>query len=357
LSSVAQRVSEVTVGVDTHLDQHVAVAVDRAGRILGSGSFPASPRGYAALLAWAQRLGPVAMVGVEGTGAYGAGLARFLGRQGVRVVEVDRPDRKLRRLQGNSDPIDAEAAARAVLSGRAAGVAKTRDAAVEMIRSLRVARRGAVKARTQALNQLHALVLTAPDRLRERLRGLPGVRLVPTCAGLRPGDLLNPMAAAKYALRCLARRCQSLTEEIGGLDTQLRALVTAAAPHLLLVPGVGIEVAGQLLVTAGDNPDRLHTEASFARLCGVAPLQASSGRTARHRLNRGGDRQANNALYTIALCRMRRDPRTRAYVTRRTAEGLSKPEIIRCLKRYIAREIYRLLTPTPSLQQATLHPA
>jgi transposase len=280
---------------------------------------------------------------VEGTGSYGAALARHLGAAGHAVVEVDRPDRRTRRLQGKSDPVDAEAAARAVLAGTASGCPKAGDGRVEMIRSLRVARRSALKARTQATNQLLALVLTSPEELRASLRSMSLPRLVKVAARFRPGPLLDPAAATKLALRHLARRHAALSAEIAELDRALAQVVSEAAPGLLALPGVGTDVAGALLVAAGDNPERLSSEAAFARLCGVAPLPASSGKTNRHRLNRGGDRIANNALWRIVLVRMSSDPRTRNYVERRTKEGLSKKEIIRCLKRYVAREVYRRL--------------
>jgi transposase len=213
-----------------------------------------------------------------------------------------------------------------------------------------VARRGAVKARTQTVNQLKALLVSGPADLREELRELSTPVLIAACSQLQViGPLRDPDQAHRLALRRLARRHQQLTAEITAADADLKQLVTAAAPGLLELVGVGIEVAGQLLTTAGDNPARMRSEAAFAHLCGVAPIPASSGKTRRHRLNRGGDRGANNALYTIVLSRLRCDPRTRRYVDRRTAEGLTKPEIIRCLKRYLAREIYQvLLTPSPS---------
>ena len=337
----------VTVGVDTHRDLHVAVALNQHGGWLGARSFPTTPSGFAALMTWASSYGALGLIGIEGTGSYGAGLARWLRARGLTVVEIDRPDRRDRqgrRRRGKSDPTDAEAAARAVLAGTAVGQPKAADGRVEMIRLLRVARRSALKARTQAANQLHALVLTAPDPLRARLRGLTLERLVAVAAAFRPGPSLNtPLAATRLALKSLAGRYQQLTAEITTLDGQLSQLVATAAPALLAVKGVGPETAGALLVAAGDNPDRLRSEGAFARLCGVAPLPASSGRTTRHRLNRGGDRDANRALYLLVLGRMRWDPRTQAYVARRTAEGLSKPETIRCLKRYLAREVYRLL--------------
>ena len=353
MTSVEQVRSSVTVGVDTHADVHVAAAVDALGRFLGAGSFPTTAAGYGALLRWAQEFGAVERFGVEGTGAYGAGLARFLAARGQAVVEVDRPDRRTRRQRGKSDPVDAEAAARAVLAGTASGVPKARDGAVEMIRTLRVARSGALKGRTQAANQLHSLVTTAPEELRARLRRLGLAELVRACAALRPpGRLTGPVDACKLALRRIARRHQALSAEVAELDVALEALTEAAAPELVAVYGVGVEVAGQLLVTVGDNPERLRSEASFARLCGVAPLPASSGRTQRHRLDPRGDRHAHHALWRVAITRMAHDRRTRAYVERRTEEGLSK-EIIRCLKRSIAREVYRVLTRPPAPRPAT----
>jgi transposase len=338
----------VTVGVDTHADQHVAVALGPQGQWLGTRTFPATPRGYASLLQWADGFGQVDQIGIEGTGSYGAGLTRWLRAQGVVVREVERPkrqDRQGRRRRGKSDPTDAEAAARAVQAGTALGQPKAGDGAVEMIRALRVARRSAIKARTQAVNQLHGLLITAPDALRTSLHRLPVAQLVAVVQRLRPtAEPATPLAATKFALKSLAIRYSQLTREIAALDTLLSRLVASTAPALVAAKGIGVETAGALLVAAGDNPDRLRSEAAFARLCGVAPLPASSGRTTRHRLSRGGDRDANRALYLLAIGRMGWDERTRAYVRRRTAEGLSKAEIIRCLKRYIAREVYQLMT-------------
>lgn len=358
----------VTAGVDTHADAHVAAVIDPIGRHLGHHSFPATAVGYQQLMSWATSHGSVDKIGVEGTGAYGAGLARALTAAGLTVVEVDRPDRKTRRHQGKSDPIDAYAAARAAASGRASGTPKSRTGEVESIRVLRVARTGAVRARAKALTQLKALIATAPDALRAHLAGLDGSTLVTTCARLRPtrddapvpsphakrpprpGRLVDPTAATKRSLASIAARIQALGTEIADLDDDLHTLITPLAPTLLALQGVGLDVAGQLLVTAGDNPDRIGSEAAFAHLCGAAPIPASSGKTTRHRLNRGGDRAANAALYRIAICRLRWDPTTRAYAARRTTQGRTKPEIIRCLKRYIAREIYTAirtdLTPT-----------
>lgn len=334
----------VTVGVDTHLDTHVAVALDQVGRPLGQRSFAADPAGYRDLIRWGERLGVIEGFGIEGTGCYGAGLSRAVRQAGHRVVEVDRPDRRTRRARGKSDPVDAETAARAVLSGTATGTPKTRDGDVEAVRALRVARRGAVRIRIQVANQLHALVISAPEPLREKLRHLSTRHLVAAAAALRPGTGLDPTAATKHALRILARRYQDVEADIAALDELLEQLVPRACPRLLELFGVGIDTAGALMVSAGDNPGRLHSDPAFASLCGVAPLPANSGKTTgRHRLNRGGDRQANAALYRIVLCRLRYDPATRDYVQRRTKEGLTKPEIIRSLKRYIAREVRQAL--------------
>ena len=345
----------VTVGVDTHIDQHVGVALDQFGRRLGTRSVPTTPAGFATLLAWAAGFGVIERIGIEGTGSYGAGLARWLGARGLTIVEVERPHRhgrQVRRRRGKSDPLDAEAAARAVQAGTVTGQPKAGDGQVEMIRTLRLARRSAMKARTQAANQLHALVVTAPDDLRARLRPLTTTELITLVAAfllVRTGTALGtPLAAAKLALKGLAIRYRQLSAEIDALDMYLEQLVSTVAPQLLAVKGVGTDIAGALLVAAGDNPERLRSEAAFASLCGVAPIPASSGKTSRHRLSRGGDRDANRALYLLAVGRMGWDPATRTYVTRRIADGLSKAEIIRCLKRYLAREIYRLLVKPPA---------
>jgi transposase len=340
----------VTVGVDTHSDIHHAAVIDEIGRPLADAGFPTTPAGYRRLLVWAAGHGDIQAFGVEGTGSYGAGLARQLRAAGQTVIEVDRPDRRTRRQRGKSDPIDAYAAAAAVLSGAAAGTPKTRDGQVEAIRTLRVARRSAIKARTQAINQLKAVVLTGPADLRQGLAGLSGRELLKTCRALRTGtcplgDLPDPvLAATRTTLRRLARRIAALTAEIEEIDADLRPLVSATSPRLMAVYGVGTEVAAQLLTSAGDNPERLRSEAAFAQLCGTAPLPASSGRTTRYRLNRGGDRQANYALHIIALVRLSSHEPTQKYAARRRTEGLSNPEIIRCLKRYIAREIHHALT-------------
>ncbi len=339
-------VDEVVLGVDTHLDLNVAVALDQLGRRLGELKVPTTTRGYERLLRWAEGFGPVGCAGIEGTSSYGAGLARHLRAAGISVMEVERPKRRHLRRNGKSDPIDAEAAARAVLAGEAVGEPKSADGKVEMIRVLRSARQSAVKARSQAANQLQSLLVTAPEDLRQRLRQLPTKELIATCARFRLGsDPDDVRTATRFALRSVARRHEALSVEIAELDAQLERLVAEVAPALISRPAIGTHHAATLLVLAGDNPQRLNNEASFASLCGVSPIEASSGKVVRHRLNRGGNRDANRALHMICVVRMGSDRRTQHYVARRTAEGKSKWEIMRCLKRYIAREVYRVLVP------------
>ena len=337
----------VILGVDTHLDFHVAVAIDHLGRRLGESNVPTTVKGYERLLRWAEGFGPVRCAGVEGTSSYGAGLARHMRTRGIEVLEVERPKHRRRSSRRNlkkSDPSDAERAARAVLAGEASGVPKSGDGRVEMIRTLRAARRSAMKARTQAANQLQGLRVTAPEDLLNRLRGLSTKELVSVAARFRlAGGPSDVPAATKFALRSVARRYEALSAEIADLDAHLGPLVAQVAPELVALPGIGTDSAATLLIAAGDNPQRLGSEASFANLCGVSPIEASSGKVVRHRLNRGGNREANRALYMTCLARMRRDLRTKEYVARRTAEGKSKREIIRCLKRYLAREVYRVL--------------
>ena len=332
-------------GVDTHGHTHQAAAIDSAGRVLGTAEFEASAHGYRELLAWLGSHGRVQSVGIEGTGSYGAGLCRHLLAQCINVIEVDRPDRRTRRAKGKSDPIDAECAARAVLSGTADTTPKARTGIVESVRMLRIARSGAVKARTAAINALKTTIVTGPEAVRDTLGKLTPARLLDTCRSLRPDRvrLDDPVQGAKLALRMIARRIEAFDLEIRDLDRTLGSLVPEVVPATFALLGIGVDHAGQLLVSAGQNPERLRSEAAFARLCGAAPMPASSGRTSRHRLSRGGDRQANRALHMAVVVRMRRCPRTRAYVERRTAEGLSKPEIMRCLKRYLAREVYHAL--------------
>jgi transposase len=292
---------------------------------------------------WAKTLGKIVAFGIEGTGSYGSGLTRFLIGEGHTVIEVNRPDRYTRHRLGKSDPTDAEMAARAVLAGVAKDPPKSGTDKVEMIRIIKSTKDSAVKGRTQVINQMKALVVTAPVELRELLRGLTSSQLVACCARWRSGKLKTPTNATKYALRSLARRYIQLAEEIKDLNKELARLTSAFAPVLIETFGIGPDTAAALLISAGNNPERLKSEAAFAALCGVNPIPASSGKTNRHRLNRGGDRRANAALYRIVLVRLQYDGRTRAYLQRRMAEGKSKLEVIRCLKRYVAREVFAVL--------------
>jgi transposase len=333
-------------GIDTHKDVHVAAALSTSGQLLATAEFPATQVGYQQLAGWLGEHGRLVVVGIEGCGSYGTGITRYLRLIGVEVVEVTRPGRQLRRRRGKSDAIDAEAAARAALAGCGLSVPKSGDGPVEAMRALRLARRSAIKARDQATNQLHALVVTAPEPIRAALAGLAISALVDA---LLEGHPLLDAAQPGYtsAMTSLARRWLDLDRETRRLASELAELVKASAPPGLLDQrGVGPDVAASLMIAAGDNPDRLRSEASFAALCGASPLDASSGRQQRHRLNRGGNRDANMALWRIVFVRLRWDPSTRDYLERRTTEGKTRPEIIRCLKRYVARDIYRILTAT-----------
>jgi transposase len=341
-------VRTVIGGVDTHADVHVAAAVDGNGGVLGIEAFPADAAGYQDLLRWLTSFGPVCRVGVEGTGSYGVGLARFLHAQGVEVVEVDRPNRQTRRKVGKSDSTDAVAAARATLSGAAAVVPKTRNGPMEQMRVLLVARRSARQQRIQTLNQLRQLVFTAPESIRVRFKDRYQRGLITEAANMRPRKGSDPVTfTTNTVIRNLAKRLQGLTAETRTIDRALVELIDHTAPSLLELYGVGPDTAASLLVTAGDNPARLRSERSWAHLCGVTPIPASSGKTIRHRLNRGGDRNANAALHRIVLTRMSSHHETRAYVARRRTEGLNTPEIMRCLKRYVARQTFKHLPQIP----------
>jgi transposase len=341
--TIVEETRPITGGVDTHADMHVAAALDPIEGLLGVREFPATAVGYARLLGWLGGFGTVGLVGIEGTGSYGAGLARHVAAAGIRVVEVDRSDRQDRRRQGKSDPLDAISAARAAQPGRA-GASKGRDGAVEAIRTLMVAKRSAAGERTRTINQARALVLTGPEDLRARFAAHTPAALITGLASLRPrpGDVAGH--ATRVALRELGRRARFLDGQLGRLDELIVPLVTAHSPGLLALYGVGPNTAALLLIAAGDHPGRLRSEAAWAHLCGAAPIPASSGKVARHRLNPGGDRQASHALWRIVFTRLGSDPATRAYAERRTAEGKSKAEIIRCLKRYVAP---RGLPPPP----------
>jgi transposase len=342
--------AEIVVGVDTHKHTHTAVALNALGARLGTMTVPASRDGYGRLEAWASSFGAVRTFGVECTGSYGAGLARALRTSGHHVLEVNRPDRGTRRRHGKDDTLDAEAAARSVLGGRATAVPKSGTSSVEMIRHLKIARDAAVKARSQAMLTLKAIIVSAPAELREQLEGVRGkMTLVRHVAALRPGSITSTTASAKAALKAIARRWLALSEEIEGHDRELDALVSTAAPSLIAAPGFATAIAADMLLLVGDNPERIRSEGALAKLCGACPLPASSGRTNRHRLNRGGNRQANAALHRVIVTRMRFHRPTIDYVTRRTGEGRTKAEIMRCLKRYVAREVFRhLCMPRPA---------
>lgn len=349
----------VVGGVDTHKDLHVAAAVDEQGRVLGVSEWETTRSGYRGLLDWLLSFGSCVKVGVEGTGSYGAGLTRYLRSQDIQVLEVNRPNRQTRRLRGKSDTVDAEAAARAVLAGQARVTPKSQDGIVESIRAIRIAFVSARRARAKVANQIRDLLVSAPEGLRSALQGLEGDERVKRLAAMRPsGDPADPLQGTKLALRSLARTYQTLNTEIEQLRSMLDELTARANPALSGAHGVGSDAAAILLIAAGDNPQRLKNESSFAALCGVSPVQASSGKTHRHRLNRGGNRQANHALWRIATIRLLTDPDTKRYAKRRSEEGKSRREIVRCLKRHIAREIFKHLTnPQPVPDGAQLRAA
>jgi transposase len=350
MTTIARR---VTGGVDTHLDVHVAAALDDRGALLGIESFPTTVAGYRKLLTWLEGFGTVELIGVEGPGSYGAGLTRHLLAQKISVVEVDRPNRQRRRRNGKSDPEDAVSAARAAQGGDATGLAKSRDGNVEAMRVLRVARSSARSSRIQAINQMRSLISTAPDELRAELRDLSIYKVLTLASAYRHTGRTDVTTVTKLTLRMLARRALALEVEVKEIDRILKSLVAETAPELNAIDGVGTDVASALLVAAGDNPERLKNEATFAKLCGVSPIDASSGKQHRHRLNRGGDRQANSALWHIVFTRMVNDPRTKHYIERRMKEGRTKKEAIRCLKRYVAREVFAQL---PRLELALDNP-
>ena len=348
MTIVENRTITVTGGVDTHLDFHVAAAIDSNGGVLGVETFDTTTGGYRNLVRWLAGFGTISLVGVEGTGSYGAGLTRHLTGKGIRVVEVDRPNRQARHRAGKTDAIDAISAARAALTGTATGVPKSRTGNIEAIRVLTIARRSAANEWIAILNQIRHVTFTAPDEISARFVGLSPITLVRTTAALRPRssdpDIVRHTTMS--TLRELGRRALFLREQKMRLNAQMRPLIREVAPSLLEVHGVGFAVAAKLLIAAGDNPHRIRSEAAWAHLCGVAPIPASSGKVQRHRLNRGGNRQANSALYRIVLVRMASDDRTKAYVAKRTADGKTIGEIIRILKRYVAREIYPHLPST-----------
>lgn len=350
---------EVVLGVDTHRDEHVAAVLTSVGGVIATSAFSTTAAGYQELVVWARSFGSLVRAGVECTGSYGAALSRHLQAAGVAVTEVNQTDRADRRKHGKTDTLDAEAAARAVISGRATTVAKTGDGLVEAIRVMRIARSSAVNAKVKAINQLKAIIVGADPDLRDSLAGLGPATLIRRCAELPEAadDASQVDRSVVFTLRLLAERITALKAEAYALHVRIRQLVDQHVPELLEQNGVGADSAAALLIAVGDNPDRIHSEASFAALCGASPVHASSGMTSRLRLNRGGDRQANAALYRIALSRLRWHEPTIAYMSRRLAEGKTRREIIRCLKRYIARELFAIIrNPTNTIGLAERRP-
>lgn len=349
----------IVAGADTHLDTIHVAAISMTGSLIGDREFPTTRTGYAAAIRFLTSLGQVERIGVEGTASYGAGLTRALTAAGIDVVEVSRAVKSTRRLKGKSDPLDAYSAARTALADN--GLATPKDDATAGLRALHIARRSAVKQRTAVINQLRAMLVSAPDAVREKYRGLTTLKLIEAIARCRPDALPDSWAQSMLiAARMLAQRVQFLEAQAEELQTQIEAFVTEANPGLRAVYGVGANTAAQLLITAGANPERLHSEAAFAALCGVAPVPASSGKTTRHRLSRGGDRAANNALHRIALVRLSHHQPTKDYAKRQLLGGHSKSkmEVLRKLKRAIAREIFKLLTRQVAVPEyADLRPA
>lgn len=344
----------IVVGVDTHKHAHVAVALDQVGAVIGTITIPVDRAGYAQLQQWAAGLGEQVEFGIEGTGSYGAGLTSLLRRRGHLVLEVNRPDRRVRQLRGKDDVIDAETAARAVLAGAVTAIPKTADGAVEMIRQIKIAKDAAVKARSQAVITLKTILVNAPAELREELEPLTDRELLERCCELRYESMDAPVDAARYTLRSLAERHRALDHEARLHDRVLATLTDRAAPALTSRFGIGGDSAAELLLVVGDNPERIRSEAALAKLCGACPIPASSGKTVRHRLNRGGHRQANAALHRILVVRMRFHEPTIAYVTRRTAEGKTKRETLRCLKRLLIREIYQIIVAPYKTSESTI---
>lgn len=335
----------VTGGADTHKHVHVIAALDHLGRILGTLQISADPQGYDLAFKWLSGFGPITAIGIEGTGSYGAGLSRFLRAAHIKVIDVQCPNRQHRRRNGKSDCQDAIAAAKAVQSGEANTTAKTADSNIEMIRMLNIGRRSAVNTKTQLANQIHALIDTSPNLIREELKHLTVKQVTHKTVGRKlPETPTSPDDAFWQSLASLSRRWQHQHTEIDTLTRQIRQLVKKVAPNLLAEFGIGPVAAADLLCCVGDNHDRIKSEAAFAAICGTSPVDASSGRNQRHRLNRGGDRQANNALWHIAQKRIRYNyANTTQYVERKKSEGKTNKEILRCLKRHIARHAYRII--------------
>lgn len=344
----------IVVGVDTHKNIHFAAAVDTTSGLRSTLSISVDRNGFKELLAWTGSFGRIIAFGIEGTGSYGASLTSFVRQHDIPVIEVSRPDRRLRRLNGKSDTLDAENAARAVLSGAATAIPKVASGTAEMVRQLKVAYDTAVKARTVAMVTLKAMLIHAPEALRASTEGKTPATLARMLAGLRPSSLKDTADSIKHVLRTLSRRWLLLNEEAKSLSSMIHDLVKKAVPQLVNAYGISTHIAAEILIVVGDNPERIKSEAALANLAGVSPIPASSGMTSgRYRINRGGHRQLNAAIYRAAIVRMRSHEPTKAYIVRRTAEGKTRRDIIRCLKRYIIREIYRLLMHGPKLSKIT----
>lgn len=342
------RSGHVVIGIDTHKHIHVAAVLDTIGGILASLTISTDQAGFKRLLEWSSSFGKVLAFGIEGTGSYGATVTSFLRRHGHKVVEAGRPDRRSRRANGKSDTLDAENAARSVLAGFATSTPKTADGTVEMIRQLKIAHDSAVTDRTAAMVTIKAMLVHGSDALRRETNRMTPIKLARRLSALRPRVLQTPEDALRHSLRSLARRWQQLDTEEKELSAMIAQLVTETAPQLLEQFGIGADTAAEILIVAGDNPERIHSEAAFAKLAGISPVPTGSGMTSgRHRINHGGHRQLNAAIYRTVIVRMRFHEPTIAYVARRTAEGKSKREIIRCLKRYVIREVYHLIKANP----------
>jgi transposase len=342
------RSGHVVIGVDTHKYIHVAAAMDSVGGILATMTIATDSGGFAQLVDWASSFGQIIAFGIEGTGSYGGALTSYVRRQGFKVIEVSRADRRLRRLNGKSDTLDAQNAARAVLAGFATAIPKTADGTVEMIRQLKVAHDTAVKGRAATMITLKAMLIHAPEHIRWETTSMTQIKLARHLAALRPRQLVTPDDSIRYTLRTLAKRWHFLDTEARELSTMIEDLVMRTAPHLVEPFGIGVDTAAEILIVVGDNPERIKSEAAFAKLAGISPVPAGSGMTSgKHRINHGGHRQLNAAIYRTVIVRMRFHEPTIAYVARRTAEGKSKRDIIRCLKRYVIREVYHLVKAKP----------
>ena len=348
MTTMTETVPGNLLGADTHRDTNVVALLDGIGRVVDTAVFPTTPAGDCSLVDWAESFGPIDRAGIEGTGSFGANLSRHLTDRGIECFEVNRPNRQHRRRHGKSDVADAIGAARAVLSGEADGRPRGNNGLAEALRVNRVALRSAKRARTQAINQLHSLRVGAPGLLKKQIVGLSGVMLARTAAGFRPGTEISDLAATKRAMKSLGRRVRYLDEEIAELESDRQQIVDHVAPvEFTSELGVGPSVAADLLIAFGDNYDRIHSESAFAALCGVSPVDLSSGLNTKHRLNQSGDRQANCALHRIVLTRMVYEQRTQDFIAKTVARGKTKRDAIRILKRHIARHIWRLLQQHP----------